>query len=319
MEPNRDIMTVGKTINEVASAFTPASEVISFLELLQKDVSYVFCETEAGSMKAKGSTFASANVADQDSSRVIESIRNELKVGFESIIHRHLGLLGWDEDDAAAVKIELEPMQLPPQTIEALLQFDAQYPNLIMPEQMLELVGLHLPPRASVGLENTEQPLEPRAPDIPGINEPSVPGLRDYEKPTFYISPGQTLLKSRYRTAGRTYITPKGMKIRSAGRIPSEMWEQYKAADQGGKVCLQAAALDQRKAAGRTGRMVKIRGCHVFVPDGVEVAAAFARQTGLSIEEAGDLEVLEQDFEKKTGWNKVLSEQWNKHGSSGIP
>ena len=109
------------------------------------------------------------------------------------------------------------------------------------------------------------------------------------------------------------------MKIRSAGRIPSEMWEQYKAADQGGKVCLQAAALDQRKAAGRTGRMVKIRGCHVFVPDGVEVAAAFSRQTGLSIEEAGDLEVLEQDFEKKTGWNKALSEQWNKHGSSGIP
>ena len=48
LEPNRDLLTIGKTVKAIPGGFENASGVIEMIEAVQNDISYGLFETEAG-------------------------------------------------------------------------------------------------------------------------------------------------------------------------------------------------------------------------------------------------------------------------------
>ena len=284
--PNRDLVTVGKKVSPVGGSFSAADGVIKFKESLERDVSYGFFETEAGSGKARGSTFASANISDQDANRVLQSLRLTIKEGFEDIIHRHLELLGWPADQAQQVRIQLAPIQLPPQEIAALLQFDAQYPGIVAPEQMLEMCGLEIPPHATIGPDSA-RPAKEYSPDEPGNPQPNVPGPKD--DATFKMSSRIT----PYLAAARQTHTAEHTKTRAR---PVRL----------------AASVDHR---GHLGQFVQLCGAWVFVRQGDSEEEAFQRDTRMSLAAACSHAEMETGWEKDGGWPKALKAELQKHGT----
>ena len=287
LEPNRDILTLGKTVNEVGGAFSAASGIIEFVDHLEKDISYVLCETEAGSQKSKGSTFASANVADTDNNRVLEAMRESIRDGFEEIIHRHLTLVGWPDDQAAAVKIELAPIALPPMEISALLQYNAQVEpaDQLTRDQLFEMCGWHIPPNPQVGSGNMGKTNPKQPPETPA--NPDALGLTDTEKPTFYL------------TSKGNFLTAAGLHKKRPNDIRFKL------------------------AAGRAkktneGTIINLYGAHVHVLNGDTEEEAFERETGISLNDAGYLAVKEADFEKTAGgWAAALQRVAMNHGGRG--
>ena len=287
LEPNRDILTLGKTVNEVAGSFTAASGVLEFKQSLEKDISYVLCETEAGSMKSKGSTFASANVADTDNNRVLEAMREEIRDKFEQIIHRHLTLLGWPEEDAAAVKIELAPIALPPMEISALLQYNAQVEpaDQLTRDQLFEMCGWHIPPNPQVGSGNYGKTNPKQGPELP--ENPDALGLTDKEKPTFYLT-----------STGKCYLTAAGMYRKKPDPVKFKL----------------AAAQGKKK----DGVFLNLYGAHVRVLTSETEDEAFHRETGITLDEAAELAIKETDFEKSSGgWAAALQRVAMNHGGRG--
>ncbi|MGD0535917.1 MAG: hypothetical protein ABR999_10855 [Methanoregula sp.] len=290
LEPNRDILTIGKTVKEVAGTFGASEGILAFKESLERDISYVLCETEAGSGKARGTTFASASSADSDNNRVLEAMRNQIRDAFESIIQRHLTLIGWAAADAMAVKIDLAPIELPPMEIQALLQYNAQAlpQDQLTRDQLFEMCGWHLPPLPSVGNENIGQPNPAQPPETPGNGEPLVPGLTQQEKPTFYLT-----------SKGRCYLTAAGMHKR-----------------RGEGLGLKLAAGRYKKT--REGTMINLYGANVMVLNGDTEEESFERQTGITLEEAAELAQKEKDFEKSTGgWDAAIQRLYMSHGNKG--
>ena len=290
LEPNRDLLTLGKSVNEVAGSFSAASGIIEFKESLERDISYTLCETEAGSGKARGTTHASASNADTDNNRVLNAMRDQIRDGFEEIIHRHLTLIGWSEEDAAAVKIDLAPIGLPAMEIEALLNYNAQAPpeDQISRDQLFEMCGWHLPAIPSYGPENYGKTNPKQSPEKPGDGEPEVPGLTQQEKPTFYLT-----------SKGRCYLTAAGM---------------YKKKPDPVRFSLAAGIAKKNEM----GTFINLYGANVFVLNGKTEEEVFEQQTGITLAAASDLAIREADFEKNNGgWNASLQKVCMNHGGHG--
>jgi hypothetical protein len=289
LEPNRDILTLGKTVNTVGGVFGEAGGIIQFKESLERDISYTLCETEAGSGKSKGTTFASANVADTDNNRVLEAMRDQIREGLEEIIRRHLTLIGWPEEDAAAVKIDLAPIAMPPMEIQALLEYNAQASEeeQITRAQLFEMCGWHLPPIPSVSNENVGKVNPKQAPETPGNGEPEVPGLTDREKSTFYLT-----------SSGKCYLTAAGQYRRKTDKTRFKL------------------AAGQAKRT-EMGTFLNLYGANVMVLSGQTEEEAFEQQTGITLEAAAELALKEQDFEKSTTWDAAIRRIVMNHGGKG--
>ena len=288
LEPNRDLLTMGKTVNEVAGSFSAAEGIIMFKESLERDISYTLCETEAGSGKAKGTTFASSSNADTDNNRVLNAMRDQIRDGMEEIIHRHLTLIGWPEEEADAVKIDLAPIGLPPMEIQALLEYNAQAPpeDQISRDQLFEMCGWHLPPVPSVGSENISKTNPAQPPEKPGEGTPEVPGLTEGEKPTFYLT-----------SSGKCYLTAAGLHKRRGDPLRFKL----------------AAGIAKKVDEGL---LLNLYGANVIVLNGETEEEAFENQTGISLAEAGELAIKETDFEKNTTWNRALQRVCMNHGGT---
>lgn len=285
LTPNRDLVTIGKKVSPVGGSFSAADGVIRFKESLERDISYGLMETEAGSGKARGSTFASANISDQDANRVLQSMRMTIREGFEDIIHRHLELLGWEAQQAQQVRIQLAPIQLPPQEIAALLQFDAQYPGIVAPEQMLEMCGLEIPPHATIGPDSARPPTTYK-PEEPGNPEPEVPGPKDDQ--SFKMS---SLLPPYLVAARQTYAAEHARKRQRPLRL--------------------TASVDN---SGHRGQFVQLCGCWIFVREGDSEEEAFQRDTGMNLSAACNHAATESQWEKSGGWPTALKSELRKHG-----
>ena len=309
LEPNRDLLTYGKTVNPVNSTFGNASGVVEFLEKLEKDVSYTLCETEAGSGKAAGTTHASAMTADTDNNRVLDGMRLQIKIGMEELIHRHLTLIGWDSDDVAAVKIELQPMNLPTLEITALLNYNAQAPpgEELTREQLFQMCGLTIPAVPSVSSLNAILPNPPQQPERPGIEEPEVPALRDNEKGTFYLPSarvrilgGGRLYTSHQNPDGeeRAYLTREGLRYKRPAALSTK---------------LGAAIYDHNHSA-KGGKLVTVCGCEIIQHRDETVEEAFERETGIALEAAVQKARDEAEWETQMGWQKALEQAASRHG-----
>jgi hypothetical protein len=219
MKPNEDILSIGKTVKDIPGGFQNASGVIEFKQSLEKDIAYCLLETEAGSLKAKGSTFASSSVSDMDAVRVMESMRIQLKVGFEDIYRRHLELLGYAEEEAAAIRIELQPIDQPLVDLPTLLTVSAQDPEALSISQAMAIVGIHVPPRETVDTEEgqtVQQDDQAVAPmQIQKGGEKSDPAWKRgnprgasmgrwkiINNSHILIIPGETAAEAYYRTTG---------------------------------------------------------------------------------------------------------------------
>ena len=157
LEPNRDLLTIGKTVKAIPGGFENASGVIEMIEAVQNDISYGLFETEAGGNRThSGSNRASSQVSDQDANRVLEALRLQVKVGFESIIKRHLELLGYNEVEAQSIRIELQPIDTPIADLQVLLNIAAMDPKALSMGQAIEMAGLHIPPRQTVDFEEDQ-------------------------------------------------------------------------------------------------------------------------------------------------------------------
>ena len=288
LEPNRDLLTMGKTVNEVAGSFSAAQGIIAFKESLERDISYTLCETEAGSGKARGTTHASASNADTDNNRVLNAMRDQIRDGMEEIIHRHLTLIGWQKEDADAVKIDLAPIGLNPLEITALLDYNAQAPpeDQISRDQLFEMCGWHLPAIPTYGPENYSKQNPPQSPETPGDDEPEVPGLTEGEKPTFYLT-----------SSGRCYLTAAGLHKKRSQDLRFKL----------------AAGIAKKVDEGL---LLNLYGAHVVVLNGETEEEAFERQTGISLNKAAYLAVKEQDFEKNTTWTAALQRVCMNHGGA---
>jgi hypothetical protein len=127
------------------------------IEAVQNDISYGLFETEAGGNRThSGSNRASSQVSDQDANRVLEALRLQVKVGFESIIKRHLELLGYNEVEAQSIRIELQPIDTPIADLQVLLNIAAMDPKALSMGQAIEMAGLHIPPRQTVDFEEDQ-------------------------------------------------------------------------------------------------------------------------------------------------------------------
>jgi hypothetical protein len=157
LEPNRDLLTIGKTVKAIPGGFENASGVIEMIEAVQNDISYGLFETEAGGNRThSGSNRASSQVSDQDANRVLEALRLQVKVGFESIIKRHLELLGYNEVEAQSIRIELQPIDTPVADLQVLLNVAAMDPKALSMGQAIEMAGLRIPPRQTVDFEEDQ-------------------------------------------------------------------------------------------------------------------------------------------------------------------
>lgn len=308
LEPNRDFLTYGKEITPVTSTFANAAEVVSFMEHCERDISYALMETEAGGGKAKGTTFASANVADLDNNRVLEGMRLQIKIGMEELIQRHLTLLGWNPEDVRAVKIELQPIELPPLEITALLNYNAQARpgDELSRDQLFEMCGWHVPPVPSVSSLNALPPELQEPPERPGIEEPEVPALRDDEKKTFYLPSARisvrhngNLYAARRASAGeiRVYLTKEGLAFKQPPELRTKL----------------GAALYDRTHSHTGGRLVTICGCEIFQRRDETEEEAFLRETGITMEHAASLARDEKDWEAQQGWQKALESAAARH------
>ncbi len=150
MGPDEDIIGIGKTVQELGGIGGNLTGILALKEGWEKDIAYGLLESEPAANKAKGTTFASAYVADMDAVRVLESMRLQLKAGFEKIYARHLSLLGYNAEEANSIRIELQPIDEPVYDLQTLMELAAQYPDKVQIEQVLEMVGLHLPPAPTV-------------------------------------------------------------------------------------------------------------------------------------------------------------------------
>jgi len=182
MKPDEDIISIGKTVQAIPGGFQNASGVIEFKESLERDIAYGLLETEAGSGKAKGTTFASSYIADMDAVRVLEAMRIQLKVGFEKIYQQHLILLGYSEDEAKAIRIELQPIDQPLVELPTLLEVAAQDPSALTVRQALEIVGIHVPPRETVDKEEGQTIQEDQKTPVP-VNVEVKPGTAPGQRP----------------------------------------------------------------------------------------------------------------------------------------
>jgi len=261
LEPNRDILTFGKTVQQIPGGLESATAVIAFKESLEKDLSYGLCETEAGSNKSKGSTFASANISDLDAIRVLEAMRMQLKVGFEGIYKRHLELLGYNDDEAGSIRIELQPISTPVADLQILLNIAAMDPHVLSIGQALEIVGLHVPPRETVDYEE-DQTLE----------------TDDETPPAVQVGKGAATLKP-ITVFGSTITPLKG--------------ESYKAAYERTSKKTFAAAVKEWKKEHHKESDKKIRvedrsifGNHIMVAATQTDREAFEQQTGRNYDDA---------------------------------
>lgn len=146
MGPEENIVGAGIQKDSLVPTISSDGGVLAMKESYERDISYAFLETEASSNKAAGSTYASAYVASEDVISVLESIRLQIKRAFESDIYgRHLELLGYDEEECNAIRIELDPLGEPSYTLDQLTNLQTLYPEAFSVEQLFELARIRLP------------------------------------------------------------------------------------------------------------------------------------------------------------------------------
>lgn len=107
IEENQDFIGTGFQVQQLETK--TGLDILGMKESLERDIATALLQSEVTSGKARGTTFASAYLTEEDRIRVLESLRRQIRRTLErEVIRKQLQLLGYED---VMVKIRFDPLK----------------------------------------------------------------------------------------------------------------------------------------------------------------------------------------------------------------
>jgi len=106
IEENQDIVGIGMEVQQLDT--NTGLDILGIKESLEKDIAAYLFSSETASGKAKGTTYASAYVVEQQRIRILESYRRQIRRQLEQLIRKQAEM--WGITNAENIKVRFEKL-----------------------------------------------------------------------------------------------------------------------------------------------------------------------------------------------------------------